>query len=181
MQPGQSRRNPGGPDHLFPDEWLFFFRTLEPIQVKGKSKPIQVYRFLAPKELPKKTHGVSGLRAELIGRHKEMATLAQAVDRLLKGTGTFIAICGEAGTGKSRLIEEFRVTLDVNTINWIEGNAYNYTQNISYYPLIDLLNRELGIEESDAPEKVREKLEARVAELVGVEQTWRRTLGVSFL
>ena len=118
---------------------FFSFAPLEPIQVKGKSKPIQVYRFLAPKELPKKTHGVSGLRAELIGRHKEMATLAQAVDRLLKGTGTFIAICGEAGTGKSRLIEEFRVTLDVNTINWIEGNAYNYTQNISYYPLIDLL------------------------------------------
>ena len=137
---------------------FFSFEPLEPIKVKGKSKPIQVYRFLAPKELPKKTHGVSGLRAELIGRRKEMATLAQAVDRLLKGTGTVIAIYGEAGTGKSRLIEEFRATLDFKTIRWIEGHAYNYTQNISYYPLINLIKRELAIEERDAPGKVGEKL-----------------------
>jgi class 3 adenylate cyclase/tetratricopeptide (TPR) repeat protein len=156
---------------------FFSFEPLEPIKVKGKSKPIQVYRLLAPKELPKKTHGVSGLRAELIGRRKEMATLAQAVDRLLEGTGTFIAIWGEAGTGKSRLIEEFKATLDLKTVNWIEGNAYNYTQNISYYPLIDLLNRELGIEESDAPEKVREKLEARVDELVGAREDVAPYLG----
>ncbi|MGC2433981.1 MAG: AAA family ATPase, partial [Desulfobaccales bacterium] len=156
---------------------FFSFEPLEPIRVKGKSKPIQVYRFLAPKELPKKTHGVSGLRAELIGRRQEMATLAQAMDRLLKGKGTLIAIGGEAGTGKSRLIEEFRGTLDLNSINWIEGNAYNYTQNISYYPLIDLLTRELGIEESDPPERVREKLEARVAELVGAREDVAPYLG----
>jgi class 3 adenylate cyclase/tetratricopeptide (TPR) repeat protein len=146
---------------------FFSFEPLQPVKVKGKSNPIQVYRLLAPKELPKKTHRVSGLRAEQIGRNKEMATLAQAVDRLLNGSGTFIAICGEAGTGKSRLIEEFKATLDLQSVNWIEGHAYNYTQNISYYPLINLINRELGIEESDTPDKVAEKLEARVAELVG--------------
>ncbi len=131
---------------------FFFVRTTGARQGKGKSKPIQVYRLLAPKELPKKTHRISGLRAALIGRAAAMATLAQAVDRLFQGTGTFIAICGEAGTGKSRLLEEFKATLDLKAVNWIEGHAYNYTQNISYYPLINLLNRELGIEESDTPE-----------------------------
>jgi class 3 adenylate cyclase/tetratricopeptide (TPR) repeat protein len=156
---------------------FYSFEPLEPVKVKGKSKPIQVYRLLGPKELPKKTHGVSDLRAELIGRSKEMATLAQAVDRLFKGTATFIAICGEAGTGKSRLIEEFKATLDLKTVNWIEGHAYNYTQNISYYPLIDLINRELGIEESDTPEKVAERLEARVDELVGAREDVASYLG----
>jgi class 3 adenylate cyclase/tetratricopeptide (TPR) repeat protein len=151
-------------------EGFYCYDPLEPVKVKGKSKTIQVYRLVGPKELPKKTHGVPGLRAELIGRREELATLAQAVDRLLKGTGTLIAICGEAGTGKSRLIEEFKATLDLKTINWVEGHAYNYTQNISYYPLINLINRELGIEESDTPEKVAEKLEAHVHELVGARE-----------
>jgi class 3 adenylate cyclase/tetratricopeptide (TPR) repeat protein len=146
---------------------FFYFEPLEPVQVKGKSKPIQVYRFLAPKELPKKTHRLFGQRAELIGRRDEMAILAKAVDQLFEGSGSFIAICGEAGTGKSRLIEEFKASLDLKKINWIEGHAYNYTQNFSYYPLINLINRELGIEESDTPVKVAEKLEARVHELVG--------------
>jgi class 3 adenylate cyclase/tetratricopeptide (TPR) repeat protein len=146
---------------------FFSFEPLEPVQVKGKSRPIQVHRLLGPKELPCKTHRVSGLRAEIIGRQDEMATLARAVDRVLEGSGSFIAICGQAGTGKSRLLEEFKATLDLETVNWIEGHAYNFTQSISYYPLIDLLNRELGIKESDTPEKVAEKLEARVDELVG--------------
>ncbi len=146
---------------------FFSFEELDPVKVKGKTKAIQTYRLLAPKESPCRTHRVSGRRAELIGRRNELAVLARAVDRLHEGCVSFIALCGEAGTGKSRLIEEFKATLDLNTINWIEGRAYNYTQNISYYPLIDLINRELGIEESDTPEGVAEKLEERVRELVG--------------
>jgi class 3 adenylate cyclase/tetratricopeptide (TPR) repeat protein len=146
---------------------FFSFEALEPVQVKGKTKAIQIYRLLAPKESPCRTHRVSGLRAELIGRRDDIAVLTKAVDRLSEGSASFIVICGEAGTGKSRLVEEFKATLDLNTINWIEGHAYNYTQNISYYPLIDLINRELGIEESDTPEEVAAKLEARVDALLG--------------
>ncbi|MCL4503300.1 MAG: AAA family ATPase [Deltaproteobacteria bacterium] len=156
---------------------FFSFEPLEPVRVKGKTKPIQVYRFLAPQELPKKTHRVFSQRTELIGRREEMAVLAKAVDRLSEGSGSFIAICGEAGTGKSRLLEEFKASLDLSTVNWIEGHAYNYTQNFSYYPLINLINRELGVEESDTPEKVAQKLEARLHELVGPREDVTPYLG----
>ena len=67
------------------------------------------------------------------------------------GRYSVIAICGEAGTGKSRLIEEFKATLDLKKIRWIEGHAYAYTQNISYSPLINLIKRDLAIEEGDTP------------------------------
>jgi class 3 adenylate cyclase/tetratricopeptide (TPR) repeat protein len=149
---------------------FFSFEALEPVRVKGKTKAIQIYRLLAPKESPCRTHRVFGRRAELIGRSDELALLAKAVQGLFEKSASFIVISGEAGTGKSRLIEEFKATLDLNTINWIEGHAYNYTQNISYYPLIDLINRELGIEENDTPEEVAKKLEARVGELVGAKE-----------
>jgi class 3 adenylate cyclase/tetratricopeptide (TPR) repeat protein len=144
---------------------FFLFETLDAVQVKGKSLPIQVYKLLGDKDLPCKTHRVSGLRVEIIGRSREMAILNTAVERLRKGRGAFIAICGEAGTGKSRLIEEFKASLDPETIDWVEGHAYNYTQNISYYPLIDLISRELGIKESDTPEQIAAKLEAKVDDL----------------
>ena len=90
-------------------EGFFSFGPLELVQVKGKTKPVQVYRLLAPRESPSRTHRLSGRRAALIGRQKEMAVLAQAMARLREGEGSVIAICGEAGTGKSRLIEEFRL------------------------------------------------------------------------
>ncbi len=147
-------------------EGFFSFETLAEVQVKGKTKPIRVYKLLGPKNLPSKTHRVSGLRSEIIGRSQEMAILTGAVDRLIKGKGTFVAICGEAGTGKSRLIEEFKASLDPGAVDWVEGHAYKYTQNVSYYPLIDLISRELGIKESDTAEQIAEKLEVKVGELV---------------
>ena len=146
-------------------EGFFSFEPLGPVMVKGKTKPVPVYKLLSPREVPSKTHRLSGLRADLIGRKKEMARLTEAVDKLLKGQGSVISICGEAGSGKSRLVEEFKDILDLGAINWIEGHAYAYSQNISYFPLIDLMNRELGIKESDSPEKVGEKLETRLKEL----------------
>jgi tetratricopeptide (TPR) repeat protein len=65
------------------------------------------------------------------------------------------------------LIEEFRSTLNLQEVQWIEGHAYPYTQNIPYYLLINLLNRALLIEEGDAPDKIREKIETSLSSLIG--------------
>ena len=66
-------------------EGFFAFEPLEPVEVKGKTIPVQAYRLLSPRELPGKTHRISGRRAPLIGRQREMAVLAQAMARLREG------------------------------------------------------------------------------------------------
>jgi class 3 adenylate cyclase/tetratricopeptide (TPR) repeat protein len=149
---------------------FFSFGPMEMVQVKGKTKPVPVYKFLAPRESPGRTHRLAGHRAALIGRQTEMALLAQAMARLRAGEGSVITICGEAGTGKSRLIEEFQATLDLKAVRWTEGHAYAYTQNISYYPLINLIKRDLGIEKGDTPDRVAAKLEARLEEFDGLKK-----------
>ncbi len=104
--------------------------------------------------------------------------MTQAMTRLRDGGKySVIAICGEAGTGKSRLIEEFQATLDLKEIRWIEGHAYAYTQNISYSPLIDLIKRDLAIEEADTPAGVAAKLEARLAGLGDLQEDVAPYLG----
>jgi tetratricopeptide (TPR) repeat protein len=122
---------------------------------------------LSQKEEPTTIHRVHGLRADLIGRKVEMAQLDEAVQRLGQGKGAIFSICGEAGTGKSRLVEEFKVTLDLNEIQWREGHAYAYCQNIPYFPLMDLLNRAWHIEEEDPPEQIRTKIELAIGDLIG--------------
>ena len=62
--------------------------------------------------------------------------MQEAVTNLRQGKGSIFSIVGDAGTGKSRLIEEFKASLDLNTIQWREGHAYAYSQNIPYFPLI---------------------------------------------
>jgi class 3 adenylate cyclase/tetratricopeptide (TPR) repeat protein len=148
-------------------EGIFSFERLEPVKVKGRIKPVLVYKILGTKELPTKTHRISGRRADLIGRQAEMVSLHNAVEKLLKGRGSVIAVCGKAGTGKSRLLEEFKAHLDNGAIQWYEGYAYECTQNIPYYPFIDLLNRTCQIDEGDAPEIAREKAEKVIKDIIG--------------
>ena len=52
----------------------------------------------------------------------------------------------------------------------MEGHAYAYTQNISYYPLINLIKRDLAIEKGDTPGRVAAKLEARLEEFDGLKE-----------
>jgi class 3 adenylate cyclase len=148
-------------------EGHFIFEKLEPVQVKGKAEAVQVYRLISGKEEPLTLHRPFGLRADLIGRKAELAQLQEAVQRLRQSKRTVLSICGDAGTGKTRLLEEFKATLDLDEIQWREGHAYPYSQNIPYFPLIDLLNRTWHIEEGDPPEKVREKVESSVEHLIG--------------
>ena len=54
-------------------EGFFSFGPMEMVQVKGKTKPVQVYKLLSSRELPGRTHRLSGRRAALIGRQREMA------------------------------------------------------------------------------------------------------------
>ncbi len=151
-------------------EGHFTCEFLEETTVKGKADPIQVHKVLSQRDKPVTIHRLSGLRANLVGRKVELAELSEAVENLQEGRGRIFSICGAAGTGKSRLVEEFKATLDFKQIQWIEGHAYAYAQNIPYFPLIDLLNRVLHIEENDLPEEVREKVESGIEHLVGKQE-----------
>ena len=143
-------------------EGYFHFEALEPTPIEGKIETVRVYKVLSMKDQPSKIHRLTGLRAELIGRKSEMAELSEAVEKLREGKGSIIGICGDAGTGKSRLVEDFKASLDLESIRWHEGHAYAYSQNILYFPLIHLLSRSLRIGEDDPPETVRKKIEAGI-------------------
>lgn len=155
-----------GPDTYHQAEGYFNFEPMEPTTVKGKAEPIKPYKVLSPKEDPTKTHRLSGLRAALIGRKVEMAQLQEAATNLGQGKGSIFSIVGDAGTGKSRLIEDFKASLNLDKVQWREGHAYAYSQNIPYFPLIDLLSRAWQIAEGDNPEQVRKKVETGAGYLI---------------
>jgi len=156
-----------GPDTHHQAEGYFAFEALEPTKVKGKEGLVRIHKVLSPKEQPSMTHRHHGLRADLIGREVELAQLREAAEKLRERKGAIFTICGETGIGKTRLVEEFKATLDLEEIQWLDGQAHAYSQNIPYFPLIDLFNRGFQIKEGDAPEKVREKIESGVESLVG--------------
>jgi class 3 adenylate cyclase/tetratricopeptide (TPR) repeat protein len=159
-----------GPSTFRHSEGYFDFKELEPVSIKGKSAPIRIYKVLAQKEHPIKIHRLHGFKAELIGRPVEMKQLADAARNLKEGTGAIFSIYGNAGNGKSRLIQEFKASLNLAETQRLEGQAYPYRQNIPYSPLINLLSRSLQIQEGISPEEIREKVEAGLEILIGGNQ-----------
>lgn len=145
----------------------FVFQPKGPIKVKGKTEPLSVYKVISTSKETASFQRVSTRRANLVGRKSEMAMLRDAVANLKEGRGRIFSIFGDAGTGKSRLVEEFKSRIEDQEIHWLECHAYPYTQNIPYFPLMDILNRLFGIEEEDPKDTVQEKIESGLHSLLG--------------
>jgi len=87
----------------------FAFEPLPALSLRGKAEPVEVWRLRGLAEVshaPKSGEGV-GLTAPLVGRQDELAQMVAAFDRTLAGRAQIVSLVGEAGTGKSRLVDAF--------------------------------------------------------------------------
>ena len=146
----------------------FDFRPRGGIEMKGKLAPVESYEVVGVAAVPGNPRGLEALASALVGRDKEIALLGDRFAALSKGMGAVIAVIGEAGLGKSRLIAELRNQRDAQTtdqVQWIETRALSYGQSIPYYPWRTLGRRLVGASEMDSAAVVREKLQAFVKRL----------------
>ena len=107
---------------------IFELEDLGGIDVKGKSAPVRAYRVLAAKAHPGQLRGITGVSAPLIGRDREMAHIRDLMEHLQQGRGQVVCLIGEAGLGKSRLLEEARKI-------WLLQNpaySWEYVQSSPY-------------------------------------------------
>src|SRR5262249_48991481 len=86
----------------------FAFTPLS-LEVKGIAEPVTAHAVAHALPRPEKARGIEGLRAELIGRDQELASLAEALAEVRRGRGQMVSLIGEAGLGKSRLVSELKL------------------------------------------------------------------------
>lgn len=145
---------------------FFRFQPQTPVTVKGRTHPVMVYRVQSAAPRPDKVRRIHGLKSRLIGRDRELKQMEDAAMRLRRKEGTVLTVSGDAGTGKSRLIAEFKGSQDGEGFRWLDGHAYTYNRGIPYYPFIDMLNRLFGIEEEDDEATIEDKLQSGIEPLV---------------
>src|SRR5919107_168169 len=138
---------------------LFELRPRGGAMVKGKSAPIVTYEVLAPRVVPGKVRGLEGLASPLVGRAAEFELVNDKLNEVREGRGAFVAVIGEAGVGKSRLLAEVSESAKSGLqVTWLEGRALSYEQAVTYYPWRQVIRGAIGAKEGEAPEVVREKL-----------------------
>jgi class 3 adenylate cyclase/tetratricopeptide (TPR) repeat protein len=145
---------------------LFDFKSRGAIEMKGKQVPVACYEVLGARAIPGRSRGLEGLASPLVGRERETALLREKLAALEQGVGSVVAITGEAGLGKSRLVAELRAIRDAQPqgrIQWFESRAISYGQAIPYYPWRQLGRQVIGATDMDAAPAVRTKLRDFVA------------------
>lgn len=152
------------------------FEFSEPIKFlpPGSRQEIIVYNVCRQKTGFVRRRGIEGLTAPLIDRKQELLILTNYVDELFSERGRIVLLLGEAGVGKSRLIEELftqslsRALEQVKNINWCIGRCSPYRESL-YYPFIEIIKQICDIQPEDSEMSVLSKLLSAIEKIAGAE------------
>jgi len=140
-------------------EGMFECESLGKRQLKGISRSMDIYRALGASGARTRFDSkVQSNRTPFVGRIKELDYLKQQFERALKGSTVLLSVTGEAGIGKSRLIEAFNQVVSKQHIRWITARCSPYNQHTAFEPVVELLSRELGFNPGDSPDTKLKKI-----------------------
>jgi len=140
-------------------EGLFRFEALGEKRIKGKERPVKVYRLIGSGNHQTRFE-VSAERGltPFIGRERELELLLDGLARCREGKGQAISVLAEAGLGKSRLLYEFRKAVAGEEVTFLEGRCLSYGRGTAYHPIIEILKSVFELNPEEEPGAVREKL-----------------------
>jgi len=144
----------------------FDFRPLGELLVKGKKEPVRGYELLG--ETRAKTRfGASVARGltPFIGRKKELEHLLDCYQQTKTGHGQVVAVVGEAGVGKSRLLLQVRRMLPKDGHVYLGGECSHYGEAVAYLPILQILRSYCGIDECEPESETKRKLRDRIKRL----------------
>lgn len=128
--------------------------------LKGVSTPVQVYRVLDESGAESRLDAAvrTGL-TPLVGREQEIGLLLDRWEQVQEDAGHVVLLCGEAGIGKSRLLQAIKDRVLREACTRIEWRCSPYYLNSALYPAIDHLQRLLKFAREDTPQDKLRKLE----------------------
>src|SRR5499426_3134982 len=141
-------------------------RSVGAVQVKGVSRPVEAFEVVAATTARTRVQAaaVRGL-TPLVGRRAEIEVFSKLVEEAGSGKGQILAMVGEPGLGKSRLVHEFiRHQLRPGWLV-LEGASVSYGKATPYFPLIAMLRQYLQIADGEGSDNIREQVVMHILEL----------------
>jgi predicted ATPase/class 3 adenylate cyclase len=155
-------------------EGLVQVSALGPVPVKGLAEPVEVFELVGASAVRRRLQ-VAAARGltPLVGRQPELETVQQALARAQTGHGQVVALVGDAGVGKSRLVYELIHSHRTQGWQVLESASVSYGKATPYFPVIDLLKRYCHVDDGDDTRTVRAKVTGQVLTL---DETLQETI-----
>jgi class 3 adenylate cyclase/tetratricopeptide (TPR) repeat protein len=146
-------------------EGYFALKPLGPARIKGVSGSVDIFEVTGLGPLRTRLQRAAGRGlTKFVGRGREMEAMHSAAELARAGHGQIVAAMAEAGTGKSRLIFEFKAK---NQSGWnvLETFSVSHGKASAYFPVIDLLHNYFKITGDDDQRARRAKITGNVLTL----------------
>jgi class 3 adenylate cyclase/tetratricopeptide (TPR) repeat protein/ribosomal protein L40E len=149
---------------------LFVVEDCGAHELKGLERPLQLYRVIRPSGMRGRFPAMAAARGmtPFVGREDELRSLLNRWERVREGDGQVVTIVGEAGIGKSRLVQRFREELAATPFTWLECATAPFFQNTPFYAVADMLQQSFHWEAGHTVEQRLTSLEASLG-LAGLD------------
>lgn len=141
---------------------LFVTRDLGPVEIHGISETVRLFEVKRAVAARSRLESNASL-TPLVGRERELGLLLDGWERARDGAGQLLVVPGEAGIGKSRLVQAFRERLRDWPHGWLGMQCSAYATGAAFQPVVDLLESSLGIENHATPAERAHALEEGLA------------------
>ncbi len=149
-------------------ENLFDWGDRQELELKGKSDGVAAWPVAGVAAAGRTQRGLPGVETRLVGRSRELGLGREALEALRAGRGGVLVVAGDAGIGKTRLLNELRELAEREGSCWLEGRCVSYGESLPYWPFRDLLRGEwIGAAPEEPELRVRVGLRRRLEQLFG--------------
>jgi len=140
-------------------EGRLHYKPMGLISIKGLAEPVEALELVDAEPTRARFQAVAGRGfTPFVGRAPELAAFRRAVERALSGKGQAVAVIGEPGVGKSRLLYEFVDSTDARDWLTLETGSVSFGKVTAFLPIHDLLMSYFHIDERDVPQKIEDKI-----------------------
>jgi class 3 adenylate cyclase len=122
---------------------LFVVKSHGASALKGIERPLQLYQLVEPSGVRGRLEAAAVVRGltPFVGREEELRLLMNRRERALEGEGQVVLVIGEAGIGKSRLIQRFHELIPDAPHSWLEAAAAPFFQHTPFHAIAEVLRQ----------------------------------------
>ena len=142
-------------------EGFFLFHPKGDFEIKGKKAPVTVFSLVGElNNMP--SWDTKAAEIPFVNREKELTTLRQACDTMLQGRFQMVAVEGEPGVGKSRLLSAFQDAVQNEKILFLKARCRPYGEATAHYPVAGMFRDYFGITDRDSLKRIQHRIKKKI-------------------